>query len=86
MSRHVPSCFGQQLLKTEQSSRESQWQAARNTTKGSRRQQVLVPRTPAVMPDWAQVRVDTPAAEKVLHFNNAGGRRAALSVRAYVTR
>ncbi len=55
-------------------------QKARDASKYSYR----APR--AVMPDWAQVRVDTPAAEKVLHFNNAGGRRAALSVRAYVTR
>ena len=33
----------------------------------------------AAMPDWARIRADTPAAEKVLHFNNAGGRRAVLS-------
>ena len=28
--------------------------------------------TPSGMPDWAQVRQDTPAAQRVLHFNNAG--------------
>ncbi len=84
MSRHVPSCLGQQLLETDQSSGESQWQTARNT-KGLRRQySYRAPR--AVMLDWARIRADTPAAEKVLHFNNAGRRRAALSVRTYVTR
>lgn len=34
------------------------------------------------MPDWAQVRRDTPAAEHRLHFNNAGSAVDASHVQA----
>ena len=51
-----------------------QLQALRLPSLSRRRKLRLACRASGVaMPDWAQIRADTPSADKVLHFNNAGG-------------